>query len=98
MSFGIKDFTPEQLRKWQTLNPNLLIDLGIEEPISEQDFLLAERELKKSWDRLEIAYKANTEATERLERAKKGPPLATPVQLLGALIFLVILIRIIGGG
>lgn len=81
------------------LNPNLFVDLGLEsnDKVSEQEFLLAERELKESWDRLEAAYKANTEATERLERAKKGPPLATPIQLLGALIFLFILIRIIGG-
>lgn len=98
IGFGIKDFTPEQLKRMSILNPNLFVDLGLEEDVDPRTALAEIQDRNaQTWVLMMLAYQAKGEALRDYEKNRKEKPLATPVQLLGAFIFLVILIRIIGG-
>lgn len=92
------EFGPKDIQRLLVLNPGLkdLLDPEPEETVSEEELIETYRDLEVAWHRLSAAYEASIRATESLERARRGRPLATPVQLLGAFIFMLILVRIIG--
>lgn len=94
--FELKDFTPEQLAKWQTLNPNLYTDLGIESTNdSYKDLLEAIHLNTETWTKLEKTYAAREEAYTKYVKASKGEPLFKKEQLLSILLFFVLLLVLI---
>lgn len=97
MSFNVKDFTPEQLLRWQKLNPTLFEDLGLgsDPEQAEKDYQEALRLNTETWAKLEKAYEENTKAYKDYVKAKKGKPLFQKGELLAMLLFFVLLLMLI---
>lgn len=95
------EFSEAEKKKLLLLNPDLrsiLFPVDVEYDEKTEKILLEAIERNtETWDRLEVAYRNKEEAYRDYIKVTTKRPLVTPIQIIGAFIFLFILVRIIGG-